>query len=333
MDNPNVDYIYTNSHNGAMHASGDVATRLLESGFNINALRNNGVLRKEEWLQFDQTVVDIARKNLVGVGALMERGLRYDIPNGLGTTQLEWERQGDMTDADFSMSGVTEGELDRLVWDLVNMPLPIIHKDFRINIRALEASRKLGQTLDVAQATVAARKVAEKTEDLLYNGDGIVVGGSSIPGLLTHADRNTGSVTADWDTPATTGANKLTDVIAMIASAQADDMYGPYGMFIPNTAHINLMDDYKANSDKTQLQRLLEVKGLEFILPSKDVTAGAVVMVQLTNDVVDEVVGLQPTMVQWEVQGGMQVNFKVMSIMIPRIRSTKTLQSGVVHYS
>ncbi len=333
MDNAQLDYIYTNSHDGPMHAQGDVATRLLESGFNINALRNNGVLRKEEWLQFDQVVVDIARKNLVGVGELMSRGLRYDIPNGLGTTQLEWERQGDMTPADFSMSGVTEGELDRLVWDLVNMPLPIIHKDFRINIRNLESSRKLGQTLDVAQATVAARKVAEKTEDLLYNGDGITVGGSDIPGLLTHADRNTGSVTANWDLTATSGANKLTDVIAMIASAQVDDMYGPYGIFIPNAAHINLMDDYKAESDKTQLQRLLEVKGLEFILPSKDVAAGAVVMVQLTSDVIDEVVGLQPTMVQWEVQGGMQINFKVMSIMIPRIRSTKTLQSGVVHYS
>ena len=51
---------------------------------------------------------------------------------------------------------------------------------------------------------------------------------------------------------------------------------------------------------------------------------------QISQHAHSEVIGMQPTVVSWETRGGMTMNFKVMSIMIPRVRSTKTLQSGVV---
>ncbi len=44
------------------------------------------------------------------------------------------------------------------------------HKDFRINIRALEASRKLGQTLDTTMVGLATRLVTERLETILFNG-------------------------------------------------------------------------------------------------------------------------------------------------------------------
>jgi hypothetical protein len=185
----------------------------------------------------------------------------------------------------------------------------------------------------MAQTAMASTLVSEAVESMVFAGHATREGSSRIFGLLTATNRNTGSVTANWDVSTTTGANKLTDVIAMISAAAVDNMYGPFGLFVPQAAYNYLADDYKAESDKTQLQRLLEVPGLEFILPSKDVTAGAIVMVQLTPDVIDEVVGLQPTIVQWETNGGMTVNFKVMAIMIPRVRDTVTGQSGVIHYS
>lgn len=320
---------------GSTMASGPVAERLLACGMNVNALRTCDVLRKEEWLAFDQAIIEVARKRLVGVGALMERGLTFPITNALGTTELQWERVGDMTPAELSMSGVSEAERDRLTFELQTMPLPIIHKDFNVNIRALEASRRLGQPLDTAQAQLCGRIVAEKTEELLFLGSNIAVLGNSIPGLTTQTDRNTGTTggATGWDDPATTGTQKVQDIIAMIDALTDDNMYGPYGLFVTQAAWNLMADDYKTESDKTQIQRINEIPGIEFVLPSKDLAANDVVLVQLTNDVIDEVVGMQPTTVQWSTNGGMTVNFKVLSIMIPRVRSTKTNQSGVAHFS
>lgn len=318
---------------GNIVGTGDVAQRLMQADFNINALRTNDVLRKDEWKAMDNVLIEISRKRLVAVQLLVERGLSFPIGNGLGTTILEWEQVSDMDAANVSMAGVTEGERDTLEYTLQSMPLPIIHKDFNINIRKLEASRTTGQPLDTAQVAMASTLVAEAVEEMVFLGHATREGSSRIYGLLTETNRNTGSVTANWDTAGTSGANKLTDVLAMINAMQDDHMYGPYGLFVPQTAFLNLQDDFKSESDKTEMARLLEIDSLDFIRPSRDVTAGAVVMVQLTSDVIDEVIGLQPTIVQWDTNGGMTKNFKVMAIMIPRVRSTVTNQSGIAHYS
>ena len=281
---------------------------------------------------FDEVLVEIARKRLVAVQALLSRNLRFNVPDALGVTMLQWETVSDMTPAEVSMSGITPAQGDRLNFEDASLPLPIVHKDFHLNIRHLKASRKLGTPLDVAQVTMASTLVTEAIEAMVFTGHAITVKGNTIPGLLNHTYRNTGSVSANWDTAAT-GAQMVTDIIAMISACQTDNMYGPYGLFVTNAAFLRMMDDFKTESDKTILQRLKEIEGIQFILPSKDVTAGAVVLTQLSNDVIQEVVGIQPTVVSWESQGGMQFNFKVLAIMVPRIRSTQTNQSGVAHFS
>lgn len=312
---------------------GTVAKKLLASGFNINALRTNDTLRRDEWKQFDDRLIEVARKKLVIVGQLQSRGLTYPITNGLGKTILQWEQISDMEPAEVSMSGVTPGQRDGVDFTQVTMPLPIIHKDFQLNIRHLMASRERGEPLDMTQSDLAMTLVMETIEEMVFIGNAMTVGGSTIYGLTTHGSRNTGSVTASWDLSTTTGDNKLDDVMAMMNALIADNMYGPYGLYVTTTAYTYLMDDFKTNSDKSQIVRLLEIPNLDFITPSKDVPAGAVIMVQLDRNTIDEVVGLQPTVVEWETNGGMTFNFKVMAIMIPRVRATVTGQSGIAHYS
>ncbi len=337
-----VDTISMGADGQTLIGNGEVAEMLVKNNFNVNALRpaasanglqTNAVLRKDEWSRMDQILLEIARKRLVAVDALTSRGLSYDVPNGLGTTILEWEQVSDMDPANVDMSGVTEGEKDRIDFALQSMPLPIIHKDFSINIRALAASRTTGQPLDTAQIAMASTLVTEKVEEMVFLGHATRQGASRIWGLSNHPDRNTGSVAANWDLVGTTGEQKLGDLIAMVSAAAVDNMYGPFGVFIPQAAYNFLGQDFKTNSDKATLSRLMELVGIDFIKPSKDVPAGAVLMVQLSSDVIDEVIGLQPTVVQWDSKGGMIKNFKVMAIMIPRVRSTITSQSGLVHYS
>lgn len=322
---------------GSMSAGGSVAARLLQSGFKVEALRTNDVLRKDEWIQYDEAVVEVARANLVLVGDLMARGLTYNLANALGVTSLQWEQVTDMTDAEVTMSGLAESERDRVTFNLLSLPIPLTHKDFTVNIRTLEASRRNGESLDTTQARVATRKVAERIEKTFVDGFALPFGGGNIYGLTNHPNRNTGSLTSNWaDSVNTTGEEIVGDVMNMLEAAVGDNFYGPYELVVPNDYFVRLADDYKANSDRTIMERILAIPGISAVKPSAYLAGGAsgeVVLFQLSTDVVDVVDGIQPTPVTWDTNGGFVMHYKVMAIVVPRVKADAEGKSGVVHFS
>lgn len=313
------------------NASGGVAARMLSSGFNVNALRTNGTLRKDEWIQYDTAVVEVARKRLGAVADLLSAGLRYNLSNALGTTRVEWETISDMDPADITMSGISQSQNDRVVYDLQGLPVPIVHKDFNINVRALEASRKTGQALDVTQAQYASRKVSEQIESMLFNGATVLGSNNTIYGYTTAPARNTGNLSASW--LHATGEQIVGDILTMISALVADNMYGPYVIYVSAGVYVNMGEDYKAESDKTVLARVLEIPNIQAVRATKDLADGEVVMVQMSSDVVDMIDGLQPTTVEWESHGGFIMHFKVLAIMLPRVRNDYLEQSGIAHFT
>lgn len=325
-----IDIIKNGKAGGSSHL---VAQRLLNADFNIQALRTQDILRKEDWLEFDNAVSEVAGERLNAVGDLVSRGLTYNLTNPLGRTKFEYQQASDLTDAEVNMSGISDAQADLLEFESKDLPIPIIHKNFHLNIRQLSASRDRGESLDVSQARIASRIVSEKIEDILFNGSTVQVGGNSITGYTSDSARNTGSVTASWALPGTTGEQIVQDAISMVNAADADKAYGPYILYVPFQVLTYLGDDYKANSDKTIMQRLLEIPRIEAVKGSSFLSGTNIVLVQLTSDTVDMINGFQPTMIQWESHGGMVLNFKVMSIMFPRIRSDFDGRSGIVHFS
>jgi uncharacterized linocin/CFP29 family protein len=317
--------------NGGTQFSGSAAQRLMASGFDPSALRTNGTLQKDEWILLDTEVVDIARKNLVITMDLMSRGLTFSLPNALGTTRLEWEKVSDMEGAIITMSGLSQSQNDRIVYDLDGMPIPIIHKDFNINLRALAASRKRGEALDVTQARIASRKVSETIETLIFDGATVLGANNPIYGLRTAPYRNTGSLSESWATA--DGTSIINDAISMAQMLVDDNMYGPYVVYIGTNVALRFAEDYKTDSDKTIMNRLMELPTIADVKWSKDLPANEVIMVQMTSDVIELVDGMQPTTVEWETHGGFVVNFKVMAIIIPRIRNDFLNQSGIAHFS
>jgi uncharacterized linocin/CFP29 family protein len=319
------------ANGGGITGSGTAAMRLLQNGFNVESLRTNALLRREEWIWIDRTVIDIARANLAITSLLLGRGLRTPLPNPLGHTRIEWQTMTDMTNAEITMSGISPAQNDRLEFATVGMPVPIIHKDFNLNLRHLAASRNTGQPIDTLQAQVASRKVAEMIEAMIVNGATVLGSNNTIYGLTTAPNRNTGSVTATWLTA--TGAQILADVLAMVGKAIADNMYGPYIILVPADVFVHLGDDFKANGDLTILQRILEIPQIVAVQPTTYLTAPNVVMFQLSADVIEIIDGFAPTTVEWESHGGFVHNFKVMAIMLPRVRNDADVNSGIVHYA
>lgn len=332
----NVDYIGRDD-NGGFLTSGSVAAKLLRSNFNVNSLRTNDVLYFRDWIELDRTIIQYARMRLVGVKDLFDMGLTYPVENALGVTRVEWERISDFGSAEISMSGVAEGQNERVKFDQAFVPLPIVHKDFNINIRALQASRRGGHPLDTSQAALAARIVAEKVENMLFQGGpnlGTLAG--QVYGYTNAPNAQTGTLGFDWGQTATTGENMLTDLQTIIQDLNDQHHYGPYGIYVPNHWYIRMSDDFKTYGTDTILERLSAIPGVSFIRPSENLTLTSpnkgVVVVQLTPDVVDMIDGMQPTVVQWESHGGMVLNFKVMCILVPRMKSTQAAQSGIAYF-
>ena len=359
MPGANVD-ILTPNGSGGFAGGGAVGARLLEHNMDAGVLRPfvgnggrsficvngangkeqvipitaNATLRKDEWKQYDEAIVKAAQQRLIGVADLYSRNLVYRVNNGLGTTVLETETMSDTEDAQVSMDAATRGRRDRPEFSIGYLPLPIIHKDFQLDIRTLNASRTRGQALDTLGAEQAARKVAEKAESMLFTGlSAYTYGGGVIRGYTDYDNRNTYTLTAHWNDSAATGERILADVLGMIQAAVDDRYYGPYVLYIPTNFQTALGEDFKSNSDKSVRQRLMEIAELSDIKVADFLTADNVLLVQMTSDVVRMVEGLSIRTIQWELEGGMIMNFKVMAIMVPQIRSDYADRCGIVHGS
>lgn len=311
---------------------GTAAARLLAANGDVNALRTNTLLRKDEWKAFDETVVRVQRQKLAGIADLQSRGLVRNL-GGLGVMIDEYERISDMTDAEQSMSGLARSQEDTPDFTLVSVPIPITHKDFRVNIRRLLASRQRGTTIDTYAAEIASRLVAEKLEDVLFNG-GITVGGGTVYGYTNFPDRKTGTLAAAWT--AASGVQIVDDVLNMIATLENNNYRGPYFLYVPVLYGAELRADYKAESERTYEERLMAIPEIAGIRTSAKLSGG-VVLVQMSSDVVDLSVGQDVATVEWSTDGGMSTNFKVMAAMSQRLKSDDgdgtTRQSGIAHYT
>lgn len=298
-------------------------------------------LRKDEWTLLDQQIIKVAKQRLRAWGHLMERGLRYNIPNGLAKTVLQYQNVSDISAAEISMDGLRESQRDRPVFDLVNLPLPIIHKDFSYSARELLASHTTANfmgggpssSLDTTTAELAARRVAEEVEKLLLGTAGSYsFGGGTIYGYTNFPSRATKVMTAP------TGSNPaatLADVLAMRTQSQNMNHFGPWVLYVSTSWDGYLDNDYILTGGNVATQslrnRLKMIEGIEDVVTLNYLPAKTMVLVQMTPEVVRGIVGMEIMTVDWSSFGGMQQNFKTMCINVPQLRTDQVGNTGIVH--
>lgn len=323
-----------NANRPFLDKNGEPCVMVNQGGKVIKMRANAALLRYDEWKDIDRQVIGIATQRLVGIADLIGRGLTHSL-GGLGVSMALWQTSSDMTEANVSMSGATRGEQDTMAFDTAGVPVPIIHKEFRLGIRRLEASRRMGESLDTLQAAVAARVVAEKSEDMLFGGLPIVVEGQTIYGYTTTPNRNTVTMGTPWDSlPQTENGQIIEEVNAMLAAARADHFFGPFVIYIPAHYEAKLDEDYReAGDQRTVRQRIMALSGIGEIKVADRLNGDNVLLIQMTKDVVDLAIGQDVSTIQWNVQGGMIEEFKVMACWAPRIKSDFDGHSGIVHLS
>lgn len=360
MDRAIVDLI----NNGI--ASGDVANRILRQGMNpanyrpyigedgrtyitvhiggdkkkpenykaIPLNNANAVLRPTEWKALDAVVLGISDTRLNGINDLITNNLVYNLGNAMGTTILETHDISDAMEAELTMDGISRGKGDRVEFGVNYLPIPIIHSDYEINMRVLEASRNMGNSLDMVEAERAARKVSEKLEAMLFTNTTYAKGGGTIYSYLNHPSRNLLTLSAAWDASGVTGADIINDVKAMKQKSINARHYGPWMIYIPTDYETVLDGDYDTATPGTTIrERIMKIEGIKGIKVNDTLAADNIVMVQMTSDVVRLVRGLPIQNVQWKTEGDFVNKFKVLTIQVPQIRADHDGRSGIVHAS
>jgi len=267
------------------------------------------------------------------VQALEGAGLTTDI--SMAHTISTWRVATDLTEAEHNMDARTRSEEDQVSFTKQGVPVPLTHKDYRIGHRELKESRNMGTGLDTMMARSAARKVSEALEDLVIDGlpdlqiqdNGTVM---NLPGLRNHQDREQYSGSS-WSTP----DNVTTDLNSMIERLERNNFEaGGRGYWLIHGTGIKskLREDYDSDGDKSVAGRVDQMSEIQNRLYVPRMPDGEAVLLKPVPEVIDIARDPDGTQnIQWSSHGGMENQFKVLSLMAPRLKSQADGSMGVVH--
>lgn len=293
-----------------------------------NIIGNASPVPKDVWGEWDRDGVMIQRDVLAVYNDLVSVAR----PINIGKMLHFFQQVSDSGEANISLDGRSKARNDQQEYSYVGTPIPIVDSQFGYGWRQMAAAQTEGVSLDTAGRLNATRKVAEKLEDIVINGDSnIVVGGSQLYGLSNHPKRNTRSTGVTL--ASATGVQWLGEVVATLKLIQADNIYSPV------TLYVNWADwfyasttDYATNYPKTILERLLETPGLAAIVPASKVPANDIIGVVKSREYV-ELLSAMPLSVRAQFRANPEddYNFVVMAAAALEIKYDANDQCGIAY--
>lgn len=317
---------------------------LIENG-DLDPTYNATTLRKGDWSNMDNRLQMVVRQRLRAWTDL-SAAASFGGFDGWSKLTHEYEAMNDPGEAQVDMEGITDGRTDNPLFKLRSIPLPITHSDFFFTKRRIDVSRRSGTPISTTMAEAAGRRVAEVIERTTIGTETGITFGTQTAGYGAHDGTSTvygytnfPARTTKTDLTAPTGTNPeavMTDVLEMIDLLQADGFYGPYTLYHSTGYSRYLNDDYfRSGSTSTATilrRRILDIEGITDVRRLDYLTSGhQLILVQMTSEYMEAINGMSLQTVQWESQGGMRRNFKVMAIMVPLLKSDYNGNAPIVH--
>jgi uncharacterized linocin/CFP29 family protein len=293
----------------------------------------NSLLTADEWVEIENQVLQAARYPLKVVEEFRRRGQVRPL-GSVGSLEARWYVSSDITPASVNMTGRGRAERDVPEVRPASVPVPVIFKDFAIDWRTLEASRRMGDGLDMTTLVEAVRVVAEGYEGIVVGGStAVTLNGTPIYGLRTHPNRNTDTAGnyggGDWGT-----LNNIVPTIAgMINAANGQYNYGPYCVYISQTQYNQAATSFYTDGSGSALNRIKTLDMVEKVdsLPAAVLPDGEILLLQMTGEYMDIAEAMSIQVREWTTGDGLESQFKVMAIGTPEIKARFGSQTGVVH--
>lgn len=174
-------------------------------------------LREEEWARLNETVIQVARRSLVGRRILDIYG-----PLGAGVQTVPHDEYQGVSPGAVDIVG--EQETAPVFTDVRRFKtIPLIYKDFLLHWRDIEAARTHNMPLDVSAAAGAAAFCAQQEDELIFYGDPKL----GHEGLMNAAGRLTTAL-GDWTQP----GNAYLSIVEATRKLNEHGHYGPYAVVV-----------------------------------------------------------------------------------------------------
>ena len=296
---------------------------------------NNTTLQKEEWETLSETMISEYRRTIRGFEHLMDAGLTRQL--SLATKVDLWQTRSSFSEAEVSMDGESRSDEDRITYDFQGVPIPIVHKDFRISDRDLQSSRNLGNDLQTDSVAEATHEVTETLDDMLFTGWSPTVRDANnnsftLYGYTDHPDRIQFTADGDWDTDATAVRD---DFVGFFDELDDNEREGPFWVYLNprDWRRYRSAVDEEGDGNRTMRARIEEEfdQELDNVWRMPRLNEGEAVVVDPSPDVVELAVAEDVQLIEWQSGSGMTHQFKAMGAMAPEIKADTEGQSGVVH--
>lgn len=294
---------------------------------------NAYAIPRDAWATYDNDLQTLQRAQL-GVFADLS-SLQRSVP--IGKSIHLFSKVTDSGEVNSSMDGRSRAKADAPVIDYEGTPVPIYDTTFTFGWRDVEAARLDGgwQYLDAATRDNANRKIVEKMEDLIVNGDSKwVVGGNSVYGLRTAPGRATGNF-GNVDLVTATGAQWVEAIKRVLLGLQAKNYYGGVTIYLNYgdwfAASVN--DYVTAAPQNTILSRLMMIPGLVSIVPSTAVPVNEILAVVKERRVLEILTAMPVTTMPIERKNFTdEYSYQVMTAVAPQFRRDANGNAGYAQF-
>lgn len=208
----------------------------------IRQFATDAPVTNEQLRMLDEAVVRKLRQTTVA-----RRVANYSPPRGFGMQRAEWDELSEMGAAKRSLQSSTE--YDRVNLTRVGADVPILWKDFRLDARNLESSRRSGESLDTTNAEAASHQVAVSEDELVLIGDSSL----GIKGLYDAAGVEY-TTASHWDTV----ANVSKSLIAASKLLRQKRARPPYQLIVSSDNVPEATEEKSAGAGISALQFALE---------------------------------------------------------------------------
>jgi len=299
---------------------------------------NQSTLERDEYETLTDRIITSYKDELVGLADLQEAGLTRSV--SLATQVDLWQDLSEVTEAEVSMDGETQGENDLPVYDTQGVPIPIYYKDYRIPQRDLMTSRELGNDLRTDAAGEHARAVSRIADQVLFQGWAPNV--STARGddwrIYGYTDSEVSASVSGSDFGT---ATNIRDVFVESINTLDDNNQNPagdgYWTYISKTQYQQFRSaiDPDGDGNMTVRERIMDefdaelgmVKSVpDYVLPD-----GEMVMLNPTPDVVEFAQAEDMQTIEWASGSGMTNFYKIMMAGAPEIKTDAKGQTGIVH--
>ena len=328
----------TAEQEAAVHASRrafNLRAVALAANSDAELLGNSAPVDIDAWRRIDTRATTMQR-DVLAVFNRMARGSQT--PIDVGDLVNYFPQVSDSGEVTVSLDGRQTGRSDQAQVKYVGTPVPVIASEARWGWRQMAVNRKGRIAIDTITIENHQRKVAEKLEDMMLNGDAqVVINGLQIYGLRNHPNRNTGNHTFDLNATAT-GANWVTAFNSMLQLMVGDNAYSPVTVFLnySDWLYASINDFSATKGDQTILQRLRAIENIADIVPASKVPADNIIGVAgVDTGNWGTILSAMPMTTRPKNRQNTEDDyvFSTMAIAAPQLRTDFTNQMGVVHLS